>query len=244
MTSSTPNHIAIIPDGNRRWAKKHAIAAQRLIYEKGSDTLVPILEEAVKAGVPFMTFWASSYSNLQGRSRALVTSLEDMTAAKFTEMAAHPLIHQHEVRVEVRGEWLSLLKPETIQAIQSTVDATAHYKKHLLTVLIGYDGRRERGAAAISLLADAMLGKIKPQTDVEAAEKLLRQHAWTGHLPDVDLVIRTGAWEDPHNSTGFLGFLTNEARYAFPEVLWPDFTPALARQVLDVYGRFERRMGK
>lgn len=239
-----PNHIAIIPDGNRRWAKKHAVTAQRLIYEKGSDTLAPILEAAVAAGVPYMTFWASSFSNVMGRNKALVDSLEEMTAKKFAELATHPVIVQNNIRVEVRGEWLSLFKQKTIKAIQGTIDATAHHKDHLLTVLIGYDGRRERGAATISLLAEAALGKVSPQTDTDTAEKLLRSHAWTGHLPDVDLVIRTGAWEDPHNSAGFLGFLTAESRYAFPEVLWPDFTPALAHDVLANYGRFERRMGK
>jgi undecaprenyl diphosphate synthase len=73
---------------------------------------------------------------------------------------------------------------------------------------------------------------------------LLRQNSWTGHLPDVDLVIRTGSGADPHNSAGFLSLLTDNAQFAFLDTLWPDFTPDHLNKVLDDFVARERRMGK
>lgn len=109
---------------------------------------------------------------------------------------------------------------------------------------MGYDGRRERGAAAASLAQSYAQTQQAIPEDVLEMDALLQSHAWTGHLPDVDLIVRTGAWEDPHNSAGFLGFLTAESQFSFPEVLWPDFTPAVLETVLADFTRRERRKGK
>ena len=244
MTKQLVHHLALIPDGNRRWAKKHAIEAQKRIYEKGGDTTMDVIEAAFREEVQFVTFWGSSYANLAARSKGLVTAFEEMVAKKFRVIKKHPLIHEKHVRVEVLGEWRELLKPKTCETIQEAIDATEQYSDRLLTILLGYDGRRERGDAVMSLLADAQENTTEVPEDVLAADQLLRQYAWTGHLPDVDLVVRTGAWEDPHNSAGFLSLITSESQFAFPQVLWPDFTPELLAAELDAFGDRERRMGR
>jgi len=241
---SSLQHIAFIPDGNRRWAKKHAVAAQKRIYEKGGDTTLDIIEAAFEADIPYVTFWASSHANLLSRAPGFVAALEEMTAQKFLDIAVHPLIHKKQVRVEVLGEWRGIMKPKTIQAVQTAIDATAHYDDRLLTVLIGYDGRRERGAAITALLHSFDHSAQAIPEDVLKANALLQRHSWTGHLPDVDLIVRSGAWQDPHNSAGFLSFLASESQLAFPEVLWPDFTPAILQTTLEDFASRERRKGK
>lgn len=244
MKESPLTHLAIIPDGNRRWAKQHGIGNEKKVYEQGSDTTFEILKAALDANVQYVTFWASSYANLLARPKLLVNAIEKIYAKKFQELVTMPLIHEHQVRVEVCGEWLTILKPQTIAAMKEAMQATAHYTKRQLTVLVGYDGQRERGAAALELLKNAAKLTLPDTSNLQAATDLLRRFAWTGHLPDVDLVVRTGSWEDPHNSAGFLSLLTSESQLAFPKVLWPDFTPAMLHDLLADFAHRERRMGR
>lgn len=244
MSKQPVQHLAIIPDGNRRWAKKHAIGNPGKIYEKGTDKTFEIIDAAVKLNIPNLTIWASSYSNLRNRPTGSVNALEDMYEKKFRELATHPLIHDNQARIEVIGEWRELLKPQTIAAAEEAINATAHYSQRQLSILVGYDGRRERGAATLSLIAESHLNLQSVPDNINEAEQLLRSYAWTGHLPDADLIIRTGAWEDPHNSAGFLSFLSGESQLAFPPVLWPDFTAEMLTEIVEDFGNRERRLGK
>ncbi|HXH26429.1 MAG TPA: undecaprenyl diphosphate synthase family protein [Candidatus Acidoferrum sp.] len=247
-TDSKPalQHLAIIPDGNRRWAKSHFIEAQEKIYEQGSDKTFEIVQAAFeisKAG--FLTFWVSSYANLAERPKGFAEMMEQMYIAKFHEIARHPLVHDNKIHIEICGRWRELLGAEAAAAAQEAIDLTANYHENrTLTILVGYDGRHERGFAVQQMLQDCKDGKVETPADWQTAEKLLRSYSWTKHLPDVDLIIRTGAWQDPHNSAGFLSLLTGESQYAFPEVLWPDFTPAQLKKIIDDFNERERRMGK
>lgn len=243
MTKQLVQHLAIIPDGNRRWAKKHAIGNPGKIYEKGTDKTFEIIDTAVRLDIPYLTIWASSYSNLRNRPTGSVNALEDMYEKKFRELATHPLIHNNQAHIEVIGEWRELLKPQTIAAAEEAMKATAQYTQRQLTILVGYDGRRERGAATLSLITENRT-HLQPGSDaINEAEQLLRSYAWTGHLPDVDLIVRTGAWEDPHNSAGFLSFLSGESQLSFPTVLWPDFTGEMLTDIVEDFGNRERRLG-
>ncbi len=237
--TSKLNHLAIIPDGNRRWARQHMIKAQQQIYKKGGEKVFEIVEAAFNQGVPTVSFWASSYANLIDRPKDFVNAMEDMYKKNFLELAEHPLIHDNQVRIEIQGEWRNLLAPDTIEAMQSAIDKTAHYKERLLAILAGYDGDRERGAAIAKLLeSDGQHPK-----DFLAASDALKHASWTGHLPDVDLIVRTGAWQDPHNSAGFLSLLSSETQFAFPEVLWPDFSTDQLAEIVEGFRSRERRKG-
>lgn len=241
----SPNHLAIIPDGNRRWAKRHAISNPANMYRKGRDNAFAIVETAFRLGIDYVTFWGSSYTNLAQRQKLQVGAMEAMYVEEFVKLAELPLLHEHKINVVVCGERYTLLEPKTNTAIQKAIDATANYNEgRVLTILVGYDGQRERGAAVLKLLQEHATGNIDlPNTKAEA-DRLLRDQSWTNHLPDVDLLIRTGAWEDPHNSAAFLSLATPETQYAFPQVLWPDFTPELLSQIVEDFTNRERRMGR
>ncbi|HIA92320.1 TPA: di-trans,poly-cis-decaprenylcistransferase [Candidatus Saccharibacteria bacterium] len=237
ILQSVVNHLAIIPDGNRRWAKSQGIFGTLKMYDQGADRAAEVIRAAFEHGVTTVSFWGSSAANLTKRNGKEVEVLERIYSVFSQKLINEEDVHKHEVRVEIIGKWKNLLGEATIANLQKVVDDTKQYNKRRLVLLIGYDGVDERSAAVESIL------QTREDTDIDG-NTLLRQHSWTGHIPDVDLIIRTGAWEDPHNSVGFLSLLTDNTQYAFPQVLWPDFKVEKLQEVLDDFNERERRLGK
>lgn len=233
-------HLAIILDGNRRWAKEHGMQGDSSVYKHGGLVIAPVVEAAYKCGVECISLWVGSYSNLVNRSKILLKALDAAYEAKFNELADNETIQEQQVKIEVIGEWRELLSKKCVAAADRAIEATKNYTKRKLVILIGYDGVRERGTAIQKLLQQ----DSPAPRDVFQAEQLLRANSWTGHLPDVDLIVRTGAWQDPHNSAGFLGFLTTDSQYSFPPVLWPDLSPAMITEICEDFLNRERRYGK
>ncbi|MBI3889449.1 undecaprenyl diphosphate synthase family protein [Candidatus Saccharibacteria bacterium] len=135
-----------------------------------------------------------------------------------------------------RYEWRDSLTPKTIDAMNKAIADTAHRTGCELTILIDYSGNRERTAAVHSILTDT--------ESTVPTEQLLRSRSWTGHLPELDLIIRTGAWTDPHNSAGFMSLLADETQFSFPELLWPEFKGEHLANIVDDFHARERRHGK
>lgn len=239
MTTSEPLHIALIPDGNRRWAKQHGLSGYKTLYDRGVSSLLDITQAAFDSGVTHLSLWGSSHANLADRSGDFFSNIDQVFRDNVHRFADHPVIDQYDVRINVIGEWRDSLTPDTVAAMKEAIARTAHRRGRQLTLLIDYSGSRERAAAFLA----ASAAHEAPQS-LEAAAESLRAHSWTFQLPEVDLIIRTGSWQDPHNSAGFLSLLADEAQYAFPEVLWPDFTPARLTQLIDDFRQRERRRGK
>jgi undecaprenyl diphosphate synthase len=232
-------HLSIILDGNRRWAKQHGITEAQ-VYERGGLNIADVLETAYDNGIQYASIWIGSYANLTARDKILVAALDRLYRMKLDELANHKTVKEKRVRIEVIGEWRELLSKATVRAAENAMAVTANNDGPSLVILIGYDGHHERGAAVQQLLKD----NPEPASSFLEAEAQLRERSWTGHLPDVDLIIRTGAWTDPHNSAAFLGFLTGESQWAYPEVLWPDFTSEMLQDIIDDFLGRERRHGK
>lgn len=229
-------HIAIIPDGNRRWARQHGIKGYKELYDRGIEGMLAIVESAFDCGVTHLSLWGSSHANITERSSDFSHNIDRVFRNNIHRFADHPAIEKYGIRITVIGEWRDSLTQKTIEAMNEAMAKTAHHQGREITLLVDYSGTRERTAATRSLLAT-------PDNDTPA-EQLLRSRSWTGHLPDLDLIIRTGSWEDPHNSAGFMGLLADDVQYAFPEVLWPDFTGNQLRKIVDNFHHRERRLGK
>ncbi len=229
-------HLAIIPDGNRRWAKQNGLKGYYDLYQRGVDGLLEITEAAFDHGVTHLSLWGSSHSNMASRSSDFASNIDRVFRDNIDRFTTHPVIKKYDVRIDIIGEWRDSLTPETIRTMENTVAKTAHRKGRVLTILIDYSGARERTAAVQSLMAD-------PKSDIPP-EELLRSRSWTGHLPDLDLIVRTGSWIDPHNSAGFMNLIADEVQYAFPELLWPDFTGERLEHIIDDFRERERRHGK
>ncbi len=229
-------HLAIIPDGNRRWAKQHGLKGYKKLYDKGFQGLADITETAFEQGVTHLSLWGSSHANIADRSSDFFNSIDRAFRDNVLKLSDNPAIAKYDVHITIIGEWRDSLTPKTIEVFEDAMAKTAHRTGRELTILIDYSGTRERAAAVQSIIDD-------PHTDI-AADQLLRSRSWTGHLPDVDLIIRTGAWQDPHNSAGFMSLLVDEAQLSFPELLWPDFSSELLSEIIDNFRTRERRHGK
>lgn len=229
-------HLAIIPDGNRRWAKKHGLKGYKELYDRGIAGLLDITESAYDNGVTHLSLWGSSHANIADRSSDFFTNIDRVFRDNIHKFAEHPVIEKYDVQINVIGEWRDSLTPKTVEAIEQAISQTAHRSGCTLTLLIDYSGTRERTAATHSILTD--------QESNVPTEHLLRARSWTGHLPELDLIVRTGAWTDPHNSAGFMSLLADEAQYSFPELLWPDFNDKKLTEIIDEFHSRERRHGK
>ena len=243
-TDKKIRHLAIIPDGNRRWAKERGIFDEVKIYQKGTECIGNVVELVAQQEIEFFTLWASSLSNIRARSASFSEAMDFFYVKYFNKLAKNKTIKRKKVRIQVVGEWKNNLSKEAVLSIERAIDSTIDNSEKTLTLLIGYDGKRERGAAVLDLVRDVEAG-LSLSPSIDSAEIELRKRSWTGSfLPDVDLLIRTGSWEDPHLSSGFLTFLIGDAQLSFPEVLWPDFSRDQLYEVLKSYNNRERRFGK
>lgn len=229
-------HLAIIPDGNRRWAKKYGFKGYKELYDRGIAGLLDITESAFDNGVTHLSLWGSSHANIADRSSDFFTNIDRVFRDNIHKFADHPVIDKYDVQINVIGEWRDSLTPKTVDAMEQAIARTAHRSGRTLTLLIDYSGTRERTAATHSILTD--------QESTVPTEQLLRARSWTGHLPELDLIVRTGAWTDPHNSAGFMSLLADESQYSFPELLWPDFNDKKLTEIIDEFNSRERRHGK
>jgi undecaprenyl diphosphate synthase len=229
-------HLAIIPDGNRRWAKQHGLKGYKQLYDNGFQGLADITETAFELGVTHLSLWGSSHANIADRSSDFFSSIDRAFRDNVRKFIENPAIEKYDVHITIIGEWRSSMSPKTVEAFEDAMARTAHRKCRELTILIDYSGTRERTAAVQSIIDN-------PGTSTPT-DQLLRDRSWTGHLPDLDLIIRTGAWQDPHNSAGFMSLLADEAQLAFPELLWPDFSKETLTSLVNDFNARERRRGK
>lgn len=229
---SVPNHIAIIPDGNRRWAEAQGLNAWEGHLE-GVKRFWEIAHAGVSSGSTHVTFWGGSYDNLKKRSAIEVSFLLQIIADELAKPDVLNQCLEQRARFRVLGEWREFITDaKAAESIEKIERDTAHFTEHALTILFAYDGRREMIAAANKLVSTA------DKVDAEHVRSAL----WTGMLPDVDLVIRTGG--EPHWSAGFMMWHIANSQFYFTDVLWPDFKELEFKKALEDFERRGRRLGK
>jgi undecaprenyl diphosphate synthase len=231
--SNTPRHIAIIPDGNRRWAREHKFAVVSKGHEAGAQRFGEIMRESFSAGVEYLTLWAASIDNFKKRPQAEITVLVRLLIEELDRIGKSPETEKYKVRVRIIGEGAQLAQHEELtKAIAAIEKMTAENTKHHLTILFGYDGQQEMLKAIEKLRGRS--GKI----EVDDVHKALT----TSELPPVDLVIRTGG--EPHWSAGFMMWHTANSQFYFTEKYWPDFSAQDLNIALKDFSARERRAGK
>ncbi|OGY60401.1 MAG: di-trans,poly-cis-decaprenylcistransferase [Candidatus Colwellbacteria bacterium RIFCSPLOWO2_01_FULL_48_10] len=224
---NTPNHIAIIPDGNRRWAKKKGLAAWKGHLE-GAKTAEKMIKAAEKLGIKYLTLWGSSYDNLTKRSPVELKVLDRVYGDGAENMLHSQDISRNGIKVSFLGEWSKFLSSKTSTSIKRVEAATRNNAKLNLTVLLGYNGDREM-LSAINNLA----GK--------ATEESIKNALWTKDLPPVDMVIRTGG--NPHLSAGFMMWDIKYSFLYFSDKMWPEFKAKDLDSAIEYYSSQDRRKG-
>lgn len=229
-----PNHVAIIPDGNRRWAEKKGLKPWDG-HEEGAKNLEKVLLQLLDLGVKYVTFWGSSADNLQKRPWREKRALLDIYRRYFLKLIDSDNIHKNEVKINAIGRWEEQFPATLKNIVHKCIGKTEKYKKHFLNFLLAYNGDDDMLEATNSLL-EKCKGKMKRIT-----AKMIKEHLMTKDLPPVDLLIRTGG--EPHNSAGFMMWDTANAQLYFSEVLWPDFDEKKMREAILDYTRRGRRFG-
>ena len=231
------NHIAIIPDGNRRWAERKGVP----LYEGhriGVQTTEKIFEKALELKIPYLTFWAASYDNLLKRSKEEVKFLINLINEEFKGLLEDARVHKNEVKIRILGRFREVLPKKTLKIIEKLMEKTEKYNIFFLTFLLAYNGTDEM-VEAIKKISQAFKGST-----IKITGQVIKSFLWTRDLPPVDLVIRTGCEEDPHNSAGFMMWHTAYSQYYFTKTLYPDFNPEEFERAINNFLERERRFGK
>lgn len=229
-----PHHLAIIMDGNRRFAEARGLDV-RNGHEKGRDTLEELLDWCLDLGIRILTVYALSVENLQ-RPREELEGLMDLFDRSLRQIATDERVHRHRIRVRVIGN-RELLEPRVREAIRIAEEATAGYTDYRYNVALGYGGRDEIVEAIRALAREVQDGKLRPeQIDSEAVAR----HLYTADLPDPDLIFRTSGEERISN---FLLWQSAYSELYFSDVLWPGLTHLDFLRAIRSYQLRRRRYG-
>lgn len=226
-----PRHVAIIPDGNRRWAKERGQKPWEG-HMAGAKVTENLIKVAREIGIQELSFWGSSLDNLTKRPMEEKRALLQIYTENFTRLLESPEIHEHQVRVRCIGHWREQFPGELSALLEKGMEMTRSYTRHGLNFFLAYNGD------------DDMLNAVKTlsQSRDEVTEQSLKAALMTAELPPVDLLIRTGG--DPHLSTGFMMWETKDAQLAFPDCHFPDLDATAFRAILADYQGRQRRFGE
>ncbi len=229
---SVPRHVAIVMDGNGRWATRRGLP--RLAGHKaGAERVRDVVELTPSLGVEYLTLFAFSTENWM-RSRGEVNGLM-MLFKHYMKSEAATLV-RNGVRVRFIGE-RSRLEPDIQRQMQGLEEQTSNNSKLHLTLALNYGGRDEITRAMKRIAAKVKTGEIMPD---DITQDVVSAHLDTAGLPDPDLIIRTSG---ELRTSGFLPWQSAYAEYVFPETLWPDFVPGEYVDIINSFGTRERRFG-
>ena len=227
-----PNHIAVVMDGNGRWAKQRGLP-RTAGHEAGEKVLFELVEAAMKFGVKEMSAYAFSTENwkrtpeevkfLMGYSRQMLRTRRD----QLNEMG---------VKINWLGRPQRLWK-SVIAELEEAERLTKKNKKLTLNMCVNYGGRAEIVDAATALARDVKRGKVKPDS---ITEKTLAKYLYSPVMRDVDMFLRSSGEQRTSN---FLPWQSSYAEFVFMDVLWPDMTPDLLWKAIEIYSERDRRFG-
>ncbi len=232
--TNIPQHLVIIPDGNRRWAKAKGLKPWEG-HEEGAKNLEKLISMALEKGVKCFSVWGSSMDNLIKRPIAEKRALLDIYRRYFKRIIEGKEIYKNEVRINVIGHWEEQFPESLKKIIYEAIEKTKHYKKRILNFMLAYSGTDDM------LLA---INKInnKYERGYEITSEIIKENLMTAKLPAVDFMVRTGG--EPHNSNGFLMWDTADAQLYFSPDNFPDFNEERLEEALVDYDKRGRRFGK
>jgi undecaprenyl diphosphate synthase len=231
--ADTPQHVAIIMDGNGRWARARGLP--RPAGHRASVKVVRrTVEECARRHIPFLTIFAFSSENWQRPPDEVGMLMKLFLDSMVREVSD---LHRNQVRLKFIGD-RSVLGGALTRSIEEAESLTASNPGLGLCVALAYGGRWDIAQACRALAADAAAGTLAP---AEIDESRIAGRLALAGIPDPDLLIRTGG---EMRISNFLLWNLAYAELHFTEVLWPDFSPAHLEAALDFYARRERRFGR
>lgn len=229
-----PFHVAIIPDGNRRWAKKRGMEPWKG-HEAGAEVIEQMIKTSLKKGVSCLSFWGSSMDNLIKRPLAEKRALLDIYYRYFKRLLEDDELHKNETQVNFIGRWEEQFPESLKKVLYEIINKTKQYKKRMLNFMLAYSGTDDV-IQAVEKINQKFAGKAKISAEI------FKENLMTAAIPPVDFMIRTGG--EPHNSNGFMMWDTANSQLYFSQELFPDFNEEKFSVALDEYAARGRRFGK
>ena len=229
-----PRHLAIIMDGNRRFAADHGMLIE-VGHVRGKDKLEELLNWCLEVKIRILTVYGLSTENFR-RSSEELGALMDLFARSYHEIATDPRVHRNGIRVRAIGQ-IDLLPSHVRAAIAEAEKATEGYTDYLYNVAIAYGGREEIVDAIRRLAGEVKAGRIEPE-QIDSA--MVSAHLYTADLPDPDLVFRTSGEERISN---FLLWQSAYSELYFSDVLWPGLTKVDFLKAIRAFQTRHRRYG-
>lgn len=227
-----PQHIAIIMDGNGRWAEKHTLG--RISgHKRGAKSVKLVVRACREMGIKYLTLYALSIENLlrpQEEVGALMDLLGKYLLSELKEML------EHDIKLTTIGN-IEAIKEPIKNTLREVVEKTAHNKGMVLNLALSYGGRDEIVDAVRSIVKDCLDGTI---SDQNISKKLFSQYLYTGDMPDPDLLIRTSG---EYRLSNFLLWQSAYTEFYFTDVLWPDFRRNHLIEAIADFQQRERRFG-
>ncbi|MFZ5449848.1 MAG: isoprenyl transferase [Thermodesulfobacteriota bacterium] len=227
-----PRHVAIIMDGNGRWAQRRGLMRVRG-HVAGAESVRVVTRLARKLGISFLTLFAFSEENWQRPPREIRILMALLRRYLHRELAE---MRDNQIALKAIGN-LDQLPERVLHDLEQTMAATADGAKMVLTLALSYGGRTEIVQAAQALAREVQAGRLKPE-DIDAA--LFSRYLYTAGMPDPDLLIRTSG---EYRLSNFLLWQSAYTELYVTDTLWPDFREDELLKALESYQHRERRFG-
>lgn len=228
-----PGHLAIIMDGNGRWAKERG--KMRVFgHESGVRAVRSTVESAAKIGIKYLTLYAFSTENWKRPKMEVDTLMRLLVSSLKKELKT---LHENDIRLNAIGR-INTLPKRAMSELEDVIEQTRNNQSMTLTLALSY-GSREELTTAFKALASKVKNNIISPANID--ETIINKHLYTHDLPDVDLLIRTSG---EYRISNFLLWQIAYAELYFSEVFWPDFSEQHLIEALKDYQNRERRFGK
>lgn len=227
-----PAHVAIIMDGNGRWARKRGLP-RKMGHVEGCKVVEQTVEDAARLGIRYLTVYAFSTENWK-RSEDEVDAL--MQLFRYYAKRLLKIANENNVRVKMIGE-RSRFAPDIIDGINALEDTTRNNTGMTFVIAVNYGSRDEIRRSVTRMLSDCRDGRLEPES---VTEETISSYLDTAGIPDPDLLIRTSGEERLSN---FLLWQLAYSEFYFSDVLWPDFRKEELVKAIEMYNNRERRYG-
>ena len=231
--NNLPKHLAIIMDGNGRWAKQKGFL-RAFGHESGSKTVKKIIEANFNLGIEYLTLYTFSTENWNRPKLEVDTLMKVLINALKKEL---PTLQENNIKMNAIGN-LEKLPKSAQKELLAVIDKTKNNTGMTLTLALSY-GSREEIVNAIKIISDKVKNNIISIDAID--DSIINEHLYTHNLPDVDLLIRTSG---EHRISNFLLWQIAYAELYFTDILWPDFKDQDLYEAIISYQKRERRFGK
>jgi undecaprenyl diphosphate synthase len=233
VQGQVPRHVAIIMDGNNRWAKRRFMPGVAG-HKAGVDAVRAVVETSAHAGVEVLTLFAFSSENWRRPANEVSALMQLFVVALEREVRK---LHRNNIRLRVMGD-LQGFSSKIQQLIADAEKLTANNDAMTLVIAANYGGQWDIAQAAQRIAQDVQDGKLQPQ-DID--EQLFHRYTWLSDLPAPDLLIRTGGEQRISN---FMLWQTAYSEYYFSDAFWPDFKEEEYQKALAAFADRTRRFGR